>query len=175
MICGCDAFGMARSEQQSVPFTWRSLTPRDTHESVPPGKMRSSTSVHSSVLGPSGTGYLTELPSASPAKQPFGMRRLLDDAEDRDLVVMWRISRLGRSVLEVLATVILPRKRGSGCPTIEAPGVVACASARPRGGGSDPLDALPDILRAATEHSVYRLWPGRRGMRAEELLSAWYR
>ncbi|WP_426937245.1 recombinase family protein [Brevibacterium sp. LE-L] len=41
------------------------------------------------------------------------MRRLLDDAEDGDLIVIWRIRRLGRSVLEVSATVNLPRRRGA--------------------------------------------------------------
>lgn len=41
------------------------------------------------------------------------MRRLHDYSEDGDTVVMWRINRLGRSVLEVVATVNLPRKRGA--------------------------------------------------------------
>ncbi|GAA1864999.1 hypothetical protein GCM10009813_27630 [Brevibacterium marinum] len=40
------------------------------------------------------------------------MRRLLEYAEDGDTVVVWRIDRLGRSLLDVLATVNLLRDRG---------------------------------------------------------------
>mgnify|MGYP002653821435 CR=1 FL=1 len=40
-----------------------------------------------------------------------GMKRLLDYAEDGDTVVVWRIDRLGRSLLDVLNTVNLLRER----------------------------------------------------------------
>ncbi|MDN6193220.1 MAG: recombinase family protein, partial [Brevibacterium sp.] len=46
------------------------------------------------------------------AKQRPGMKRLLDYAEDGDTVVVWRIDRLGRSLLDVLATVNHLRDRG---------------------------------------------------------------
>ena len=46
------------------------------------------------------------------AKQRPGMRRLLEYAEDGDTVVVWRIDRLGRSLLDVLATVNHLRDRG---------------------------------------------------------------
>lgn len=38
-----------------------------------------------------------------------GMKRLLDYAEDGDTVVVWRIDRLGRSLIDVLNTVNLLR------------------------------------------------------------------
>lgn len=41
-----------------------------------------------------------------------GMKRLLDYAEDGDTVVVWRIDRLGRSLIDVLNTVNLLRDRG---------------------------------------------------------------
>ena len=41
-----------------------------------------------------------------------GMKRLLDYAEDGDTVVVWRIDRLGRSLLDVLNTVTLLRGQG---------------------------------------------------------------
>lgn len=40
------------------------------------------------------------------------MKRLLDYAEDGDTVVVWRIDRLGRSLLDVLNTVTLLRGQG---------------------------------------------------------------
>lgn len=46
------------------------------------------------------------------AKQRPGMRRLLEYAEDGDTVVVWRIDCLGRSLLDVLATVNHLRDRG---------------------------------------------------------------
>ena len=46
------------------------------------------------------------------SKQRPGMKRLLDYAEDGDTVVVWRIDRLGRSLLDVLATVNHLRDRG---------------------------------------------------------------
>lgn len=47
-----------------------------------------------------------------------GMSRLLEYAEDSDTVVVWRIDRLGRSLLDVLATVELLRTRGVGVRSI---------------------------------------------------------
>lgn len=41
-----------------------------------------------------------------------GMKRLLDYAEAGDTVVVWRIDRLGRSLLDVLSTVNLLRGQG---------------------------------------------------------------
>jgi len=41
-----------------------------------------------------------------------GMKKLLEYAEDGDTVVVWRIDRLGRSMLDVLSTVKLLRERG---------------------------------------------------------------
>lgn len=41
-----------------------------------------------------------------------GMKRLLDYAEDGDTVVVWRIDRLGRSLIDVLNTVALLREHG---------------------------------------------------------------
>ncbi|GAA2001455.1 recombinase family protein [Brevibacterium samyangense] len=41
-----------------------------------------------------------------------GMKRLLDYAEQGDTVVVWRIDRLGRSLLDVLNTVTLLRDQG---------------------------------------------------------------
>ncbi|SDS34291.1 Site-specific DNA recombinase [Brevibacterium sandarakinum] len=46
------------------------------------------------------------------AKQRPGMKRLFDYAEHGDTVVVWRIDRLGRSLLDVLATVNHLRDRG---------------------------------------------------------------
>ena len=40
-----------------------------------------------------------------------GMRKLLEYAEARDTVVVWRVDRLGRSLLDVLNTVNLLRER----------------------------------------------------------------
>ncbi len=40
-----------------------------------------------------------------------GMKRLLDYAEEEDTVVVWRIDRLGRSLIDVLNTVNLLRDR----------------------------------------------------------------
>lgn len=41
-----------------------------------------------------------------------GMKRLLDYAQDGDTVVVWRIDRLGRSLIDVLNTVNLLREQG---------------------------------------------------------------
>lgn len=41
-----------------------------------------------------------------------GMKRLLDYAEPEDTVVVWRVDRLGRSLIDVLNTVNLLRDRG---------------------------------------------------------------
>ena len=41
-----------------------------------------------------------------------GMKRLLDYAQDGDIVVVWRIDRLGRSLIDVLNTVNLLREQG---------------------------------------------------------------
>lgn len=41
-----------------------------------------------------------------------GMKRLLDYAESGDTVVVWRIDRLGRSMIDVLNTVNLMRDKG---------------------------------------------------------------
>lgn len=41
-----------------------------------------------------------------------GMKRLLDYAESGDTVVVWRIDRLGRSLIDVLNTVNLMRDKG---------------------------------------------------------------
>ncbi|PPF72604.1 recombinase family protein [Pseudoclavibacter sp. Z016] len=41
-----------------------------------------------------------------------GMKRLLDHAEAGDTVVVWRVDRLGRSLIDVLNTVNLLRERG---------------------------------------------------------------
>jgi DNA invertase Pin-like site-specific DNA recombinase len=45
------------------------------------------------------------------AERP-GMKRLLDYTEEGDCVVVWRIDRLGRSLIDVLNTVALLRNRG---------------------------------------------------------------
>ncbi|GAA3584045.1 recombinase family protein [Klugiella xanthotipulae] len=47
-----------------------------------------------------------------------GMSRLLEYAGKGDTVVVWRIDRLGRSLLDVLATVELMRTRGVGVRSI---------------------------------------------------------
>ena len=49
--------------------------------------------------------------SRAAIKRP-GMKRLLDYAQDGDTVVVWRIDRLGRSLIDVLNTVNLLRERG---------------------------------------------------------------
>ncbi|MDF9750415.1 DNA invertase Pin-like site-specific DNA recombinase [Arthrobacter sp. ES3-54] len=41
-----------------------------------------------------------------------GMKRLLEYAEEGDTVVVWRVDRLGRSLIDVLNTVTLLRDRG---------------------------------------------------------------
>ncbi|WP_068484048.1 recombinase family protein [Pseudoclavibacter helvolus] len=41
-----------------------------------------------------------------------GMKRLLEHAEAGDTVVVWRVDRLGRSLIDVLNTVTLLRERG---------------------------------------------------------------
>jgi DNA invertase Pin-like site-specific DNA recombinase len=45
------------------------------------------------------------------AERP-GMKRLLDYTEEGDTVAVWRIDRLGRSLIDVLNTVALLRNRG---------------------------------------------------------------
>ncbi|MFE4198450.1 recombinase family protein [Paenarthrobacter sp. NPDC056912] len=45
------------------------------------------------------------------AERP-GMKKLLDYAESGDIVVVWRVDRLGRSLIDVLNTVTLLRGRG---------------------------------------------------------------
>lgn len=49
--------------------------------------------------------------SRSAIKRP-GMKRLLEYAVEGDTVVVWRIDRLGRSLIDVLNTVNLLRERG---------------------------------------------------------------
>lgn len=49
--------------------------------------------------------------SRAAIKRP-GMKKLLDYAADGDTVVVWRIDRLGRSLIDVLNTVNLLRERG---------------------------------------------------------------
>ena len=49
---------------------------------------------------------------ARTAAQRPGMKRLLEYAEPGDTVVVWRIDRLGRSLMDVLNTVNLLRERG---------------------------------------------------------------
>ncbi|MEW2014219.1 MULTISPECIES: recombinase family protein [Microbacterium] len=41
-----------------------------------------------------------------------GMKRLLEYAQDGDTVVVWRVDRLGRSLIDVLNTVTLLREKG---------------------------------------------------------------
>ena len=41
-----------------------------------------------------------------------GMKKLLEYAEEGDTVVVWRVDRLGRSLIDVLNTVALLRGRG---------------------------------------------------------------
>ena len=48
--------------------------------------------------------------SKAAAERP-GMQKLLDYAEPRDTVVVWRVDRLGRSLIDVLNTVNLLRDR----------------------------------------------------------------
>ena len=40
------------------------------------------------------------------------MKRLLEYAQDGDTVVVWRVDRLGRSLIDVLNTVTLLREKG---------------------------------------------------------------
>ena len=49
---------------------------------------------------------------AKNASQRPGMKKLLEYAEAEDTVVVWRIDRLGRSLIDVLNTVNLLRDRG---------------------------------------------------------------
>lgn len=49
--------------------------------------------------------------SRAAAERP-GMRKLLEYAEQGDTVVVWRVDRLGRSLIDVLNTVNLLRERG---------------------------------------------------------------
>lgn len=51
-------------------------------------------------------------PGSRTAIERPGMKRLLDYAEQGDTVVVWRIDRLGRSLLDVLNTVTLLRDQG---------------------------------------------------------------
>lgn len=46
------------------------------------------------------------------AIQRPGMKKLLEYAAEGDTVVVWRIDRLGRSLIDVLSTVNLLRERG---------------------------------------------------------------
>ena len=46
------------------------------------------------------------------ARERPGMKRLLDYVEEGDTVVVWRIDRLGRSLIDVLNTVNLLREQG---------------------------------------------------------------
>lgn len=46
------------------------------------------------------------------AAERRGMKKLLEYAEDGDTVVVWRVDRLGRSLIDVLNTVNLLRERG---------------------------------------------------------------
>lgn len=41
-----------------------------------------------------------------------GMKRLLEYAQDGDIVVVWRVDRLGRSLIDVLNTVTILREKG---------------------------------------------------------------
>lgn len=50
--------------------------------------------------------------SRAAAERP-GMKKLLDYAEEGDTVVVWRVDRLGRSLIDVLNTVNLLRGRGT--------------------------------------------------------------
>ncbi|PZS35039.1 MAG: invertase [Pseudonocardiales bacterium] len=53
------------------------------------------------------------------APQRPGMRRLLDYAAAGDTVVVWRVDRLGRSLIDVLNTVTLLRERDIGIRSIQ--------------------------------------------------------
>lgn len=53
------------------------------------------------------------------AAQRPGMRRLLDYATDGDTVVVWRVDRLGRSLIDVLNTVNLLRESGIAVRSIQ--------------------------------------------------------
>ena len=48
-----------------------------------------------------------------------GMRRLLDYATAGDTVVVWRVDRLGRSLIDVLNTVTLLREAGIGIRSVQ--------------------------------------------------------
>ena len=47
-----------------------------------------------------------------------GMKKLLAYVEPGDTVVVWRVDRLGRSLIDVLNTVNLLRERGSSAPAV---------------------------------------------------------
>ena len=53
------------------------------------------------------------------AVQRPGMRRLLEYATAGDTVVVWRVDRLGRSLIDVLNTVTLLRESGIGIRSIQ--------------------------------------------------------
>ena len=56
--------------------------------------------------------------SKNAAQRP-GMRRLLEYATAGDTVVVWRVDRLGRSLVDVLNTVTLLRESGIGIRSIQ--------------------------------------------------------
>jgi DNA invertase Pin-like site-specific DNA recombinase len=56
--------------------------------------------------------------SKNAAQRP-GMRRLLEYATAGDTVVVWRVDRLGRSLIDVLNTVTLLRESGIGIRSIQ--------------------------------------------------------
>ena len=64
-------------------------------------------------VGVEGRDVFSDVTSGNRAaiKRP-GMKKLLEYAEDGDTVVVWRIDRLGRSLIDVLNTVNLLRERG---------------------------------------------------------------
>ena len=64
---------------------------------------------------------------SKPAIERRGMKRLLEYAEEGDAVVVWRVDRLGRSLIDVLNTATLLRDRG--------------VHVRPIAGGIDPASS----------------------------------
>jgi len=56
--------------------------------------------------------------SKTAAQRP-GMRRLMDYAAAGDTVVVWRVDRLGRSLIDVLNTVNLLREAGIGIRSVQ--------------------------------------------------------
>ncbi len=56
--------------------------------------------------------------SKAAAQRP-GMRRLLEYAAAGDTVVVWRVDRLGRSLIDVLNTVNLLRESGIGIRSVQ--------------------------------------------------------